>query len=270
MWSSAGTAWTRWDQELERGPRPINEWLCNAVGIKPGIKVLDLASGAGQPAVTVAERVGAFGSVTATDIAPGMIEQLQHRIQSAGLKNLDARVMDMESLDFPDESFDAITARWAFMFAPDAVGAIAESRRVLKTGGRLATATWDVADKNWWQGAQIFEKTLSPLVPPPPADPNAPNPLRFSDPALLEDTFKEAGMSGVSIERVSFTFEFSSGLEWWDFISGVNAPAAARLRRLDESQLSQVREQSIVEIEKLGSGGKLSLGAVCLCTAAQK
>ena len=270
IWSSADPTWTEWDQVLERGPRPINEWLCAAAGLTPGMEVLDLASGVGQPAVTVAERVGPSGRVMATDIAPGMIEELQRCIQTAGLTNLEARLMDMESLDFPDETFDAIAARWAYMFAPNAVGAISESRRVLKAGGRIATATWDVADKNWWQGAQIFEKVLNPILPPPPPDPNAPNPLRFSDPNLLEDMFKEAGMSGISIERVPFTFEFSSGEEWWGFISSVNAPAAARLRRLDEAQLVQVREQSILEIEKFSSGGKLSLGAVCLCTAAQK
>jgi SAM-dependent methyltransferase len=199
-----------------------------------------------------------------------MVDMLRQRIERAGIANLEAVVMDMEKLEFPDESFDAVTARWAFMFAPDAVGAIAAARRVLKPGGRLATATWDKADQNWWQGAQIFEKTLNPLVPPPPPDPNAPNPLRFSDPELLEQMLRDAGFADVSSETVPFRFDFGSSDEWWRFISTVNAPVAARLRRLDAAQLDQVRQESTAEIERFASGDRLALAAACLCAVGRK
>lgn len=151
IWSHASPAWAEWDATWERFPGPVNEWLCAAADLKPGMNVLDLASGAGQPAVAVAARVAPGGKVTATDIAPGMVDMLRQRIERAGIANLEAVVMDMEKLEFPDESFDAVTARWAFMFAPDAVGAsprrgasssrAAASRRRpgtrrIRTGGR--------------------------------------------------------------------------------------------------------------------------------------
>ena len=140
IWSHASPAWVEWDATWERFPGPVNEWLCAAADLKPGMNVLDLASGVGQPAVAVAVRVAPGGKVTATDIAPGMVDMLRQRIERDGIANLEAVLMDMEKLEFPDESFDAVTARWAFMFAPDTVGAMAAARRVLKPGGRLTTA----------------------------------------------------------------------------------------------------------------------------------
>ena len=270
LWGAAARAWHDLNDELERHSGPVNRWLCEAAGLQPGMSVLDLACGAGQPADRAAAMVAPGGRVIATDIAPEMVEATRQRAKALGLDNLESRLMDMETLDFPDESFDAITCRWGFMFPPDVARAASEARRVLKKGGRLATATWDKRDLNAWLGISAFERHLDPLLPPPTLDPNAPSPLRFTDSGFLAQLFLDAGFSDVSVESLGFAFDFPTAEDWWEFVTGLNGPLTSRLRRLNVEQMMGVRTRVIGEIEAMGSGAGLSLSAACLCVAATK
>ena len=94
QWDNVAESWSRRDAELEANSRPINEWLCEMAGLAPGHRVLDLASGSGQPALAIANLVGHDGWVAATDIAPRMVEVIADKAREAGLSNVEARVMD--------------------------------------------------------------------------------------------------------------------------------------------------------------------------------
>ena len=102
--------------------------------------VLDLGSGSGQPAFTAAQFVSPKGSVTATDLSPAMVDALLRRASSTGVTNLRVQVMDMEKLDFPGESFDAVTCRWGFMWPPDKEET-SRLKRGLSTGARAAPSS---------------------------------------------------------------------------------------------------------------------------------
>ena len=120
----------------------LNRPMIDAAGIAPGQDVLDLASGVGEPALTIARRVGAAGHVTATDLVDEMLAGCRRRAAAAGLTNIDCRQADMEDLPFADGRFDRVTCRFGVMFVPQADRALAEAYRVLKPGGRAAFMVW--------------------------------------------------------------------------------------------------------------------------------
>ncbi len=141
-WDRLGPGWDRWADRMAQQAEGLNRPLIAAAGVQPGDSVLDLASGAGEPALGVAQAVGPTGRVVATDPAPTMLAGLRRRADAAGLRNLEVRQADMQALPFGDASFDRVTCRFGIMFVPDAARAFAEVRRVLRPGGSAAFLVW--------------------------------------------------------------------------------------------------------------------------------
>jgi SAM-dependent methyltransferase len=106
--------------------------------VAPGGRVLDVAAGAGEPAITIADRVGPTGYVLATDISSNILDFAARSARERGLHNVETRVMDGEHLELPDESFDVVTSRVELIYFPDQQRALSEMKRVLKPGGRVA------------------------------------------------------------------------------------------------------------------------------------
>ncbi len=119
QWDAVAPGWDRWFEWYERNFAPSIAFCCDATQLQPGSFVLDVACGTGQPAVAAARRVRPGGRVIATDISPEMLDVARRRAAQAGLANLEFREMDGEHLDFPDETFDAVTCAYALMFYPD-------------------------------------------------------------------------------------------------------------------------------------------------------
>ncbi|HWL85920.1 MAG TPA: class I SAM-dependent methyltransferase, partial [Polyangiaceae bacterium] len=111
----------------------------------PGEQVLDLASGSGEPALTLAKAVGARGHVIATDLSHAMLAIVGECVRARGLTNLSCRQADAGALTFPNESFDLVTSRLGVMQAFPSGEALREAWRVLKVGGRIALLVWDPA-----------------------------------------------------------------------------------------------------------------------------
>ena len=263
-WDGVAEGWAKWDAYQELQTRPINEWMCRAAALSEGSRVLDLAGGSGQPAFTAASLVGSTGKVIATDIAPEMVEVIRRRATRDGATNVEARVMDMERVEFEDGSFDAVTCRWGYMFCPDVVSALAETRRVLKPGGRAVLAVWDLPAKNPWLATTIG--ALNEVAPPSaPPDPNALGPFRLSDRARLENDMREAGFATLSLESVSFSFNFESAAEWYEFGFDIAAPIRNRILMLDEARQAEVRELVMQRAGRFESEGRLSLPAANIC-----
>jgi enediyne biosynthesis protein CalE5 len=261
-WIGAAKVWDKRHDELERHSRPVNEWLCQAVGLEPGWRVLDLASGTGQPGFTAAAAVGPGGSVLATDIAPTMVEVINRRARESGVANLEAREMDMDALDLPDASFDAVTCRWGFMFSPQPVRALSEARRVLREGGRLSTATWDLGPANTWMLI-----ALRALGSANPRGGGGAPPSNLDSVETLSAALREAGFRDVSAEQQRFPFEFASGEEWWDFLMDFGN---AVISRSSPEEQSQIRAVAVAEAETHRRGDSIVLGASCICAVATK
>ena len=141
-WRTRGPFWDQEADLLVRAAQALNQPLIEAADIQPGHQVLDLASGPGEPAFTIAELVGPDGGVIATDLVEEMLAGTRRRLEAGDVSNLTAQTADMQSLPFDDASFDRVTCRFGIMFPPDPAQAFAEVLRVLRPGGKCAFMVW--------------------------------------------------------------------------------------------------------------------------------
>lgn len=136
QWQNAAEAWHCWDPVLQAWLGSATQTLLDLARIGPGHYVLDVAAGAGEPALSTAERVGPSGYVLATDISSNILEYARQAAAERGLSSIiETRVMDGENLELPDGGFDAVISRVGLIYFPDQQRALSEMRRVLKTGG---------------------------------------------------------------------------------------------------------------------------------------
>jgi ubiquinone/menaquinone biosynthesis C-methylase UbiE len=150
MWDNAAAGWQTWWETIESGARKVSDKIVDLAEIKPGDKVLDIATGIGEPAVTAAKKVLPNGKVVAIDISPQMLAIARTRAKSLGLDGImEFRESDGEKIDLPDSTtkFDAILSRFGLMFFPNLSFALVKIRHLLITNGRLSAAVWSTPSK---------------------------------------------------------------------------------------------------------------------------
>ncbi len=207
-WNDAATALQKWWPAFERAAQKVSDRLVELAGVKPGDRVLDVATGNGEPAVTAARRVGAAGHVVGVDQSPGMLRIARERAAALGLANLEFLESDAEILALPEKSFDAVLCRWGLMFMPDLGAPVKRLRMFTRHGGGFATAVWSSRHRVPLisAGADLMRKIAN--LPPPP--PGALEPWRLADPSILKSALAAAGYQDIRIEPMIVTFEFES------------------------------------------------------------
>jgi SAM-dependent methyltransferase len=194
--------WRKWHTQIAAFTRGATEAILEAAQLRPGLRVLDLASGVGDPALSIAAEVGPSGRVTATDLGPGMISLAEELARKKGIANIEFREASAESLPFPDAFYDVLTCRFGIMFFPDLAKALRECLRVLKPGGRVAFVAWGTKE-------QPFFTTTAGIVlkhvpnPPPPPDPDAPNLFMFGERGRLRRSLEVAALFRPLIEQLT-------------------------------------------------------------------
>lgn len=148
-WSSAefAEAWKRRAAERQRTMAAMTERMFAAAGVAPGSRVLDLGTGTGDTAVLAAERVGAGGSVLATDASESMVGAARESVAAVGARNVEVRRMDASAIDVEEAAFDAVIARQVLMFT-DRPRALAGILLALRPGGRFAATVWGRPEDN--------------------------------------------------------------------------------------------------------------------------
>jgi ubiquinone/menaquinone biosynthesis C-methylase UbiE len=211
QWQQAAEAWHRWGPTLKSWLGPATEVMLDLAQIGPGSRVLDVAAGAGEPALTIAERVGPSGYVLATDLSPNILEFAARSARERGLSNLETRVMDGENLELPDESFDVVTSRVGLIYFPDQQRALSETRRVLKPGGRVAAIVYTTPENNRFFSIPISIIRRRAQLPPPL--PGQPGPFSLGAPGVLEEAYRRAGFSDVETRVVPSPLRMPSAAE---------------------------------------------------------
>jgi len=212
QWAAAARGWEKWGEFYERSMEPVVEWFWRVTDPPAGARVLDVACGSGVPCLGLAERLAPHGVVFATDLAPEMVAATARRGRALGIANLETRVADANHLPFADASFDAVTCAFGLMFVPDPPAAVAEMRRVLKPGGRLAVMVWDEASKSPF--FTVMNGPVREILQAPPPPPDAPGAFRLSGPGELAATIAAGGFDRIATEGLEMINEYASVEEY--------------------------------------------------------
>jgi len=238
---------------------PVTDALLSALDAGPDDTVLDLASGTGDLTEALAGRVKRLIS---TDLSPAMVEAARRR----GILGAEHRVMDMQAIDLPDSSVDAVACRFGLMLAPDPALALRETRRVLRPGGRLAFATWAGADRNPWANAYGPVLAGRGLVEPPrPGDPGQ---FALADTEQIEALVLAAGFDEVEVEEVSVEYRFPDWAAYHRVVTGLAASLRETLRSLDAETRAEVDAAARVRIDRFAGPAGYVLPGLALVTRA--
>lgn len=192
---------------------PVGEAVLAALDAQPGERILDLASGTGEPALTLARRLKGHATITGIDAADGMVRVAQAKVVKERLPGISFKCMPAEQLAFHDNSFDRVLCRFGVMLFTDPLQGLKEMRRVLKPGGHFALAVWSTPENfptmQW--SYEAFAKRLPENLHPPLAQVTS-----LGAPGLLEELLAEAGFSEYSVEPRAFDYQFESFEDFWD------------------------------------------------------
>jgi enediyne biosynthesis protein CalE5 len=266
-WDESAAGWKKWWPNFERAAQGVNSRLVDLARIKAGDRVLDIATGNGEPAVTAARIVGAKGAVVAVDQSPGMLAIGRERASALGLGNINFVEADAETVVLEAHSFDAAVCRWGLMFMPDLTGTARRIHGALKPGARFATAVWNTGDKV----PMIFlaadaVRQIAGLKPPPP---DALEPTRLADTSILKSALEAAGFVEITIEPLMVTFEFASADQFVEFRSELGR-AQAMMAKLSPEQRGRVKTALAEAVRKfVGSDGRIRLPNETICFSAR-
>jgi len=245
IWRESAQYWTKHSDTIHQMFAPLTRALIERAGIVAGQHVLDVAGGAGEPSLTIAETVGPEGSVTCTDAVAEMVEAARAEAQRRGLTNMKFRQCTADSLPFPENSFDVVVSRLGAMFFPDPVAAMRGMLRVLKREGKLAFAVWGQSDVNPF--CYLVTRVMEQHVKSPAADPDAPNAFRFAEPGKLTSAMTQAGAIDVAEGIVSFDMEAPiSARQFWAMRSQTSDTLREKLEKLSADEQAQIA----VEVEQ--------------------
>jgi SAM-dependent methyltransferase len=199
-WQTMAAGWERRRADMETVTEPIRDWLVRELAPKPGETILELAAGPGDTGFAAAALLGDEGQLISTDFSSEMTEVARRRGRELGLLNVEYRTMDAERLELEDDSVDGVICRFGFMLMSDTEAALAETRRVLRPGGRLVLATWRGPERNPW--VAIGGRILTARGFMPPNEPGAPGMFTMSDDGRVEALLAAAGFTDVLIDDV--------------------------------------------------------------------
>lgn len=219
FYESNAEGWDVWAASVAEQSESFNNPLIEAAGIAEGMKILDLASGAGEPALSVARLVGPAGHVTASDLSPAMLAIAETRAKESGLANMDFKISEIDEMVFDDDAFDAVICRFGIMYSPEPKRALAEARRVTRSGGRVAFMVWGPIESNTilWTVIETGNRLTSHFE-----GDEAVHPFCYAEPGVLARIFKSAGLTDVHEEDHAFAPRIPKSVPFWQPLIGMN------------------------------------------------
>jgi ubiquinone/menaquinone biosynthesis C-methylase UbiE len=270
-WDSVSDGWQKWWKTIENGAQNVSNRLVELAHIKAGDKILDIATGIGEPAVTAAKRVGNNGHVLATDISPQMLSIAKQRAASLGLeKTIEIKEGDAETIDLPASSFNGVTCRWGLMYLPNPYDALTNIYGTLVSDGYFAAAVWGAPDKVPFLALPTSIVRQETQAPSPA--PGTPGPFGFADENLLRNTFIQARFKDVYVEHLNAVFEFNSAQDFTRYQQAIAAPVIAMLANETRSRQDEIWNKVTEAAAKKYSdeNGHVTFINDCICIVGRK
>lgn len=212
-WAGRGQAWDKRADDVAEMSSRLNTPMLEAAALAPGMRVLDLASGAGEPLLSVAEAVGEAGQVRALDLADEMLSGARRRAEAAGLRNIDFGTGDMQALDEADGAYDRVTCRFGIMFCPEPGLAAKEAHRVLKPGGRAVYLVWGPREDTTM--FPIFAEAARQVFGPDDPDIDLVRPFSLGGEGALQAALEEGGFAEVEERAMRMETRIPAGKPFW-------------------------------------------------------
>ncbi len=254
-WNKFSAGWKKQDKFVMEWLQPIGEKILDLAMLREDYRVLDVATGTGEPGLTAATKTGK-GQVVGVDIAEDMVQIAKEKARILKIKNFETQQCDESALPFGDNYFDAIICRFGVIYFPNMFAGLREMYRVLKSGKRFSLSAWAEPEKNPWAttAAGIVNKMLE-LKPPPP---DMPGIFRCAKPGTLTSLLNQSGFKKISETEITGEVVFDSPEDYWKFIIDVVAPVSTALSSVNEKMREKVRLATIKAAEQNVNNGKTS------------
>jgi ubiquinone/menaquinone biosynthesis C-methylase UbiE len=243
IWQAMAAGWDRERSWLGEVSRAVTENLLEALRPLPGQTILELAAGTGETGFAAARAIGPEGRVISTDFAPEMVAAARRESERLGLANVEHREMDAERMDLADSSVDGVLCRWGYMLMADPAAALAETRRVLREGGRVSLSVWGTAERNPW--ASVPAQALMQHTGAPAPNPEDPGIFAMADPERVSSLLRDAGFGEPRLAEVKVSWRFERFADYWRYVTELAGGIAMVLQAMPEADRDAVR--SLVE-----------------------
>jgi ubiquinone/menaquinone biosynthesis C-methylase UbiE len=269
QWDSVAAGWKKWWRAIEDGAQHVSRRMVELAEVKPGQRVLDIATGIGEPALLAASLVGASGRVVATDLSSQMLDVARERANTLGLTNVEFIESDVEGLDFPDGSFDTILCRWGVTSLPKLSNTLVAIRRMLTFSGLFATAVWEVGPKGRPMAsiATDVAREIFDLPSPLPEVPSLPGTAK----SALEKEMVQAGFTDVRGEEMAMILELPSIEDCAQYLMDVSPEFAALLSDKSSGQQKEFRQRLAEKLRQyVMMDGSVRVPNITICAAGRR
>jgi ubiquinone/menaquinone biosynthesis C-methylase UbiE len=266
IWQAMAPGWERWRGQLADALAPVRRWLVSELAPQPGETVLELSAGAGATGFEAAAIVGAHGRLLSTDFSADMVAAARRWGAELGLENVDYRVIDAERMELAADSVDGVLCQSGYMLMAEPGTALAETRRVLRRGGRLALSVWGAPERNPW--ATVAAGLLVERGHMPPPEPEAPGIFAMARDARTRTLLSQAAFTDVRTEEVPVRFAFRDLDDYERWVLEVTGPLAVVVRELPDGERETLRAHLERAFTRFTTERGYELPGVALCAIA--
>ncbi|MFA6084116.1 class I SAM-dependent methyltransferase [Mucilaginibacter sp.] len=266
-WNRFSSGWKKWDDLVMDFLEPMGHEIIRKIYPQNTDVVLDIAAGTGEPGLTIASMLKG-GKVVITDLSEDMLAIAREKAEERGIKNIETRACDVCELPFPDNTFDAISCRFGFMFFPDMELAAKEMVRVLKPGGKIATSVWSAPEKNFWVTAIMGTINKNMDLPAPP--PGAPGMFRCAKEDLITDLFLRAGLKNISQREITGQLNAKTTDGYWNMMLDIGAPIVAALSKADDAMKEKIKKEVFEIVNQKFPDGNVIIDSSALVIYGEK
>jgi len=268
-WSDSAPYWEKHHEIIRQMFAPITQALAEDAQIGSQQAILDIATGPGEPALSIAAVVGPEGRVFGIDPIPKMVAGARRAAKRLEIKNAQFDVASADRLPFPADTFDAVVSRFGVMFFPSPVEGVREMLRVLKPGRNLALAVWHFAERNPF--FYVLSRVIEQYVDSPPPAPDAPDAFRFAEPGKLVGVLSEAGAIAPRERLLQFNIQAPISVEdFWTLRCELSDTLRGKVAKLSKAQLKEAKRQALEDIREYSTDRRISFPAEVLIVSGAK